>query len=139
MAAFAFGSSTVFSKQLTASLDAKRSTGMRFLLVSILMGIYLLFTGGFENIFLVSQMQWVYLTIIVCSSGGLALFLYYYGLEHIQASQATILELARPLSAIFLDWMINGNTLSLIQRGATALLLIAMIQISKQKRKSNNS
>jgi len=85
---------------------------MRFLMVTLLMGVYFLFAGGVSHIQLVSPQQWAYLAVIIFSSGGLALFLYYYGIQRIHASQATILELTRPLSAIFLDWIINGNTLT---------------------------
>lgn len=134
LAAFAFWSSTVFSKQLTQSLDAKRSAGMRFITVSILIGIYLLFAWTFPEINLVSPTQRTYLMIIALSSGWWALFLYYYGLKYIQASQATIMELARPLSAVFLDRIINGNMLTWTQRIATIILLIAMIQIAKREK-----
>lgn len=134
-AAFAFWSSTVFSKQLTQSLDAKRSAGMRFLMVTVLMGFYFICVDDFSAIHFISPKQRTYLVIIVLSSGGWALFLYYYGLKHIKASQATILELARPISAVFLDWIINGNMLTWVQWVATGILLIAMIQVAKNQKR----
>jgi drug/metabolite transporter (DMT)-like permease len=76
------------------------------------------------------------LAIIVCTSGALAMFLYYFGLQRIKASVATILELFRPLSAILLDFLINGNILTPLQIGATIVLLIAFFRIIRTKEPS---
>ncbi|MBU0626331.1 DMT family transporter [Patescibacteria group bacterium] len=62
-----------------------------------------------------SSSHWLYLLIIVFTSGALAMFLYYFGLKRVKASQATILELFRPLSAVILDYSINGNILTPVQ------------------------
>ncbi|NTU73994.1 EamA family transporter [Candidatus Roizmanbacteria bacterium] len=69
------------------------------------------------------------LLIIVFTSGALAMFLYYFGLKRVKASQATILELFWPLSAIILDYFINGNVLTPLQIGATLMLLFAIFKI----------
>jgi len=75
------------------------------------------------------------LGIIVFTSGALAMFLYYFGLNRVKASQATILELFRPLSAIILDYFINGNVLSTAQMIATAILLFAIFKIVQAQNK----
>lgn len=137
-AAFAFGSSTVMSKDVVSNLDIKQSAGMRFLLVTIVMGIYLLLSGGMIDIATVSSSQWLTLVIIMCSSGAVALFIYYRWLQKIQASQATILELAWPLSAVFLDWIINGNILSITQFIAAGVMIVAMIQVGKKGKLVNH-
>jgi len=73
--------------------------------------------------------------IIVFTSGALAMFLYYFGLKRVKASQATILELFRPLSAVILDYFLNGNILTPAQMTATIILLFAIYQIVKSQNK----
>ncbi len=136
LAAFAFGSSTVFGKRIVSHIDFEVTTGLRFAGTSILAWILLLVTGTITNISLVSSLQRWLLAIIVCTSGALAMFLYYFGLQRIKASVATILELFRPLSAILLDFFINGNVLTPLQIGATVVLLIAFFYIIKTKEPS---
>ena len=63
------------------------------------------------------------------------MFLYYFGLHRVTASQATILELFRPLSAVILDYIINGNILTLTQIGASIVLLFAFFQIIRIQKK----
>ena len=133
IAAFAFGSSTVFGKYVVDHLDVKRSTGMRFLLTTILIGIYILISGWVGWLEQVTNVQRWYLIVIVCSSGAVALFLYYWWLQKIKASQATILELAWPLSAIILDRAINWNMLTTTQFIAAAVMVVAMIQVGKMR------
>jgi len=63
------------------------------------------------------------------------MFLYYFGLNRVKASTATILELFMPLSAIILDFVINGNMLSPVQIVATIVLLFAFFQIISSQKK----
>jgi len=61
--------------------------------------------------------------------------LYYYGLKWITASVSTICELAFPLSAVVLEFLIRGNILSLAQWGGTALMLYAMYKVTVMRPK----
>ena len=135
LAAFAFGSSTIFGKSIVNKLDVTLTTWMRFGLTSILALILVLITGNMSSIASISWLQWGFLAIIVCSSGVTAMFLYYFGLHRVTASQATILELFRPLSAVILDYIINGNILTLTQIGASIVLLFAFFQIIRIQKK----
>lgn len=63
------------------------------------------------------------------------MFLYYFGLRRVKASQATILELFRPLSAIILDYFLNGNVLTPLQIGATIVLFFAIFKIVQAQNK----
>ena len=74
----------------------------------------------------------------MCSSGVTAMFLYYFGLHRVTASQATILELFRPLSAVIIDYLINGNLLTPTQIGASVVLLFAFFQIIRIQKKDTN-
>ncbi|MEI8091083.1 MAG: EamA family transporter [bacterium] len=72
---------------------------------------------------------------MVFTSGAMAMFLYYFGLQRVSASAATILELFWPVSAIILDFVINGNILTPVQIAATIVLLFAFFQIIRSQKK----
>jgi len=68
--------------------------------------------------------------LIAFSTGGPAIFLYYYGLKRITASVATICELAFPLTAVVLEYILRQNILSAIQWIGALVLLFSIIQVS---------
>src|SRR3989338_1353832 len=129
-AAFAWGSSTVFSKRALAKVGFRLGTYLRFGLTALLMFFIVSLTAGFDSVRAVTGQQWLIFLIIVFSSGGLAMFLYYYGLKRVKASVSTILELAFPLSAIILEFLIRGNMLSWSQWLAALVLFYAIYRIS---------
>ena len=55
--------------------------------------------------------------------------MYYYGLKKIQASKATIFELAWPLSGVFFDWYFNANILNATQILFSLVLLVCFFVI----------
>ncbi len=136
LAAFSFGSSTVFGKRLVDALSFSLATVLRFALTVILVGGLLLLDGDFSKITILDGQHWKLLMIIVLSSGAVAMYIYYYGLKRIPASLATIAELFWPLSAIFLDYIINHNVLSFWQGLATGVLLLSFYKIISQQSES---
>lgn len=130
IAAFAFGSSTVFGKRVANHLDYKAVAALRFGLTSFLVFILLIFTGSFISLPAVSVHQWWLLGLIVLTSGAGAMFIYYFGLRRVPASTATILELFWPFSALVLDYIFNHNYLNLIQSLGLVVLLLAFYKIS---------
>jgi len=129
IAAFAFGSSTVFGKRIVNHLDFKSTAALRFGLTGLLVLAYAVLTGDLFKISAVSVMHWQYLILIVFTSGAAAMFIYYYGLKRVTASASTILELFWPFSAVILDYFINRNILSPIQILASLVLLLAFLKI----------
>jgi len=137
IAAFAFGSSTVFGKRIVNHLDFKSTTALRFGITSFLVLIFISFSKDLFKFSEISGLQWKFLFIIIFTSGAMAMFIYYFGLKRITASTATICELFWPFSAVALDYFINKNILNSIQIIASIILLIAFYQvISKGKIKS---
>ncbi len=126
IAAFAFGSSTVFGKRLVNHIDFKSASALRFGVTSILALALILTTGELWQINIISAFQWKLLALIVFSSGAVALFIYYFGLKKVSASTATIAELFWPFSAVILDYLINKNVLSTTQIVASIILVIAI-------------
>jgi drug/metabolite transporter (DMT)-like permease len=130
IAAFAFGSSTVFGKRLANHLDYKATAALRFGLTSILVIILVLINGSFASFGAVTTHQWSLLGLIVLTSGAGAMFIYYFGLRRVPASAATVLELFWPFSSLILDYIFNHNYLNLLQSIALVVLLIAFFKIS---------
>jgi len=125
LAAFSWGSSTVFGKYSIKNINYGLLASLRFGLTTLIMIIPALYfyNASFSDI---ATKQWQTIGIIVFTSGTLAIFLYYYGLKKIPASIATLAELAWPVSAIFFDYFFHKNILSLTQIGGTILLITAV-------------
>ena len=134
LAAFAFGSSTVFGKRIVNHLDFKATSALRFGLTTLLILILILLTGDINQISNLSGAQWGYLWLIVFTSGAAAIFIYYFGLKKVSASMATIAELFWPFSAVILDYVLNKNVLNGVQIIAALALLISFYMVVKYGR-----
>ena len=138
LAAFSWGSSTVLGKHALNRLSFETVTSLRLTVTGAIMLFILISTGQAETISQVNIENWKYIFIIVLSTGSLALFIYYYGLNHLPASHVTLYELFWPLSAVTMDWYLYGRVMSLVQWLGAALLLGAILLLSyKNKIESN--
>lgn len=132
LAAFAFGSSTVFGKRIVNHLDFKSTAALRFGITAFLALILILITDDIWAINSISTLQWKLFGVVVVTSGAVALLIYYYGLKRISASTATICELFWPFSALVLDYFIHGNVLTSTQIIASIILLISFYFVTKE-------
>lgn len=131
-AAFAWGSSTTFSKMLLGKVDFKVSTFYRFLFtVIIALPLILLFGRSGGALAVPSLSQFGFLALIAVSTGMVALLIYYKGLAKTPVHISTILELTFPFVAIFLDFIVNHTVLSLTQWFAAIILVFSIYQIAK--------
>ena len=138
LAAFSWGSSTVLGKHALNRLSFKTVTSLRLTVTAAIMFFILISTGEVEAISQVSIENWKYIFIIVLTTGSIALFIYYYGLNHLPASHVTLYELFWPLSAVAMDWYIYGRVMSVVQLlGAIMLLGSILLLSSKNKLESN--
>ena len=133
IAAISFSSSTVFSKRALRNVGFELGTYLRFLLSAMIMLIIAASMGEIKNIVNVSSTQWWIFLLIAFTTGGAAIFLYYYGLKKITASVATICELAFPMTAVVLEYFIHGNILNPVQWMGVALLIFSIIKVSGVK------
>ena len=131
LAAFSFGFSTVLSKRALKNITYEIGTYLRFVATSIIMFLVVLLVGDFSAVNEVTDFQWMIFGIIAFTSGGLAIFLYYYGLKRISASVATIAELSFPLTAILLEYFLHDNMLDWLQWIGTIILIYSIIRVSK--------
>ncbi len=134
IAAFAFGSSTVFGKRIANHLDYKAVAALRFGLTSVLALILIVISGTAGLTQTISSGQWQLLVIIVLTSGAGAMFIYYFGLRRLSASAATILELFWPFSALILDYIFNDSYLNWAQSLAFLVLLFVFFKVSALSR-----
>jgi len=130
LATISFASSTVLSKRLLRKIDFHFATYLRFLVTAILMILLAVSTQKIEFVHQVTRHQWMIFLFIVLFTGAPAIFLYYFGLRQIPASVSTICELAFPISAILLEYVLYKKYLSLAQWLGTIVLLYSIVKIS---------
>ena len=135
LAAFSWGSSTVLGKHALNRLSFTTVTSLRLAITASVTAFVLLSTGQYGAVQSMTISHWGFIVLIVLSTGSLALFFYYYGLNKLPASHATLYELFWPLSAVGLDWFIRGNILSLTQWVGAILLLGSILLLTRE---SNN-
>lgn len=130
VAAACFGAATVFGKLLLGTVDFKTATFARYGLTSVLALIYVAVSGVGLPIATVSTENWIVVLVISLTTGSGAIFLYYWGLTRVKATVATICELCLPLSAVMLDYMVNGSRLGIWQWLGGFVLLGSILRIS---------
>ena len=130
IAAAAFGSATVFGKQLLGSLDFKDATFGRYGMTAVMALGYTLVSGAGLPFAEVTATEWIIVLVISLTTGSGALFLYYYGLTRVKASVAAICELCLPLSAVVFDYLVNRSVLGGWQWVGAALLIGAILRIT---------
>ncbi|WP_426709282.1 DMT family transporter [Cetobacterium sp. SF1] len=134
LAAFSFGSSTVFGKRILNNSSFLTAMYTRYMFTSIIMFFIVLFTGNFHWFGQTTSFQWMIFVIIGLTTGSGAVLLYYKGLKSIKANVATICELCFPVSSILFDYIFNGHLLTPIQSGAVIILLFSIYRITKNQK-----
>jgi drug/metabolite transporter (DMT)-like permease len=130
-AAFAWGSSTTFSKMLLERVRSEVSTFYRFLFTLIFSLPILFFLGQGLALSVPTGAQFGWLVLIAVSTGMVALLIYYKGLAKTSVHISTILELTFPFIAILLDFFVNHTVLSFSQWIASIVLVFSIYNISK--------
>ena len=130
-AAFSFGFSTVLSKRALRNVGFELGTYLRFGIATILMLVLVFSLSEQSAISSVTSRQWAVFFIIAFTTGGPAIFMYYYGLKNVTASTATILELAFPLTAVVLEYVLHGNILDVVQWIGVVILIYSITIVVK--------
>ena len=133
LAAFSFGSSTVFGKKILEKYSFKTVTFYRYGLVTIIMFFVILFSGQFNQVQLVTPRNVIFFTIISLTTGSGSLFLFYFGLNNVKAIVSIMMELLYPISTIFFDYLINDSVLSPIQWVSAVILIYAIINLNRSQ------
>ena len=133
LAAFSFGSSTVFSKKILIKYNFITATFFRYGFTTLFMLVFVLATGKLSQVYSTTSFNWFIFLIIGFTTGSGAIFLFYYGLKRIKAILATICELFFPMSAILFDYLFNHNRLSLVQWIGAAVMIFAIIRLNTEE------
>ncbi len=136
LASFSFGSSTVFSKKILNKYSFKTATFYRYGFTSLLMLVYVLFSGVlFTQIGETTPFNWLIFGIIALTTGSGAIFLYYFGLTRVKAIIATICELLFPISAIIFDYIFNDAKLTTVQWISAGVMIFAIVNLNRERAK----
>jgi drug/metabolite transporter (DMT)-like permease len=133
IAAFSFGSSTVFSKIILQKYHFFTATFFRYGITSLIMLLWVLVAGQLRGAISIQPREWFIFILIGITTGSGAIFLYYYGLTRIRAMLATICELCFPISAIFFDYFFNHRVLSPVQWISALVMIMAILKLSINK------
>ena len=131
-AAILWAVGTVVGKSVSGNLPAVTLIFWRYLFGAI--GV--IFIAVFQGQSVISEALFqfqnlgplLYMALIV---GLLSMVFYYRGLKKVLATQATILELIFPITAVALNFIFLDQKLSIIQLTAGAVLLFAITKVSR--------
>ncbi|MGD9487414.1 MAG: DMT family transporter [Calditrichaceae bacterium] len=133
IASASFAASTVLSKRALRNVSHESGAYLRFLIASLIMTLIVVSSGEIIQIGTINQKQALIFLLIAFTTGGPAIFLYYYGLKRISASVATICELAFPLTAVILEYVIRGHIMNTMQWVGVFILFVGIIKVSRIK------
>jgi drug/metabolite transporter (DMT)-like permease len=139
VAAASFGAATVFGKLLLGTVEFRTATFARYGLTTLLALAYLGASGVGLPLATVTEANWIIILVISLTTGSGAIFLYYWGLTRVKATVATICELCLPLSAVILDYAVNGTRLGAWQIFGGLVLIGSILRISTMKSETASS
>lgn len=135
-AAFAWGSSTAFSRYSLLKNKDSFITGLRFMITTVLAFIAVFIMKEQTKFLIVNISQLLRFTLIALSTGMVGLLIYYKGLKLTEVKVSTILELTFPFLAVLIDMVLYKSFLQPVQIAAAIVLLFSMYKISRlQKQK----
>lgn len=128
LAAFSFGSSTVFGKKVVYKFSFLTSTFYRFFFTTIITMLFVIFSETTRNTITqyTQNRNLMGLSLFIAIFGLLAILIYYNGLKYVKATIATFCELAFPITSVVTEAIIYKRFLSPIQLVA-AIVLVAVI------------
>lgn len=129
-AAFAWGSSTAFSRYALLQMPSTLATGLRFGLATLFAFVLILITGQGPLLYSINESQLGALVLIALTTGMLAMSIYYFGLKKTPAWVSAICELAWPVSAVAIDYFGFHKSLSTTQWLGTFMLLVSIYKVS---------
>lgn len=130
-AAFAWATSTTFSKMALQNKPTNVVTGLRFILTTIFAFFAIFILGKQSSLGIPDSSQFLRFLLIAVSTGMVSILIYYRGLKFTQVKVSTILELVYPLLAVFIDIFLYKSVLAPSQYIAAAVLLFAVYNLGK--------
>lgn len=128
----AWGTSTTLSKMVLNRKSDSVTTGLRFILTTVLALVGVVILGHSSSLSQPTTDQFARFVFIALSTGMVALFLYYKGLQKTEAKVTTMLELVFPILAVLIDAVVYKTLLAPSQYLAAVVMVWAIFQIAKQ-------
>jgi drug/metabolite transporter (DMT)-like permease len=132
VAAFSFGSATVFGKYALKKYKYYTVNFYRFGLTAVMMLMVVLATGRMGQFSLMTGQNWLIFLITAVTTGSGAIFIYYYGLTRVRAMVSTICELMFPVSVVVFDFIVNKSVMTFPQWIGAAVMVFAVIMITRE-------
>lgn len=129
-AAFAWGTSTTFSKMALTKYDSNVITALRFIFTTVIAIPFIISLGALPQVFAPDFSQFLRFGFIALSTGMVALLIYYKGLKQTPVRVATILELTFPVLAIIIDAVLYKTFLAPSQLVAAVVLVFSIWRLS---------
>ncbi|MES2970749.1 MAG: DMT family transporter [Patescibacteria group bacterium] len=130
-AAACWGTSTAFSKYALKDTSSLHITAARFGITPIFALMFVVLSGSTGSLTALTGTQLKYIVAITFSAGLVAMAIYYFGLKRIPASRSEMLELAWPLSAVFVGYAFLEQSLTLTQIVGALILAGAIYLIAR--------
>ena len=127
---------TVLGRRLSPLVSFGQLTALRFGVGLPASGILLVLVGGSVPAGAVTGSAVLALVLLTLIPGLLGIGLYYRGLRRTPAALATLAELAFPLSALLVGWLVFGETLTVTQWVGLAVLGATMTALGLASRRS---
>ena len=127
--------STVFGKKIVGSFSFLTSTFYRFFFTSLVMLVFVLFSGTTEKSLttLTGNKSLMSLSLFIAIFGLFAILIYYNGLKSVPASTATFCELAYPLTSVIAEAVILKRFLSPVQFISAIILVGSILYLNLSK------
>lgn len=134
VAAACWGFSTTLGKLVLNRFSFEQTAFLRLLFTTFISGALVAILPGSFSVFESYNSDHIRTLILIgIFTGSIALFMYYWGLRRIKASAATIFELAWPVVALFLDFVINDQYITMFQAVGMLLLTTSMLLLAREK------
>jgi drug/metabolite transporter (DMT)-like permease len=122
VAAALWGAATAFGRRTLVAIEPRMVTALRFTLALPLLAVIAVIEGAVAPPASAHPSDWPRLVALALIPGLIALLLYYRGLEKVPASVATFAELAFPATALIVNYIFLGSTISGMQLLGFAIL-----------------
>ena len=130
-AAFAWATSTAFSRLALLKSNDRFVTAVRFILTTLMAGVAVFLLNNQSSLPTVTLSQLARFLLIAVSTGMVGILIYYRGLKQTEVKVSTILELVYPLLAVVIDMVVYKSFFTPTQIVAAIALLFYMFKISR--------
>jgi drug/metabolite transporter, DME family len=135
-AAFFWGSGTVWGKLLLRRFGPHFIMANRFLVGTVFSGLVALLWHGdlaVDQVWTGTVPLWSHIAYMALGPGLIATTLFYQGLQWVEASLSSIVELVFPLSSVFIMWVFFARPLDAVQVASGLVLCWCIVILTRRQ------